>query len=61
MADRRGDGNKYPRWLSISGEELELDLPSGLLGKFELLLYEIRILLTNPPIVTREMSFHTRL
>lgn len=32
MANRSPDANPYPRWMSISGEELELDLPQGLLG-----------------------------
>ncbi|KAF8457702.1 kinase-like domain-containing protein [Terfezia claveryi] len=33
MADRHEDSDTYPRWLSITGESLDLDLPNGLLGK----------------------------
>lgn len=39
MADRHADNVVYPRWLSISGEELDLDLPKGLLGKLDYLSY----------------------
>lgn len=33
MADGREDNDTYPRWLSITGEQLDLDLPNGLLGR----------------------------
>lgn len=36
MANRSLDANSYPRWMSISGEELDLDLPQGLLGMLDL-------------------------